>query len=116
MPWMPLAAAWERASLMAALMTLGSMGKAGTQVTKASRRDLAVLCARGQDGATTVTTTMIIAHTVGLQILQGQPQVQNGLGPGAHHHHGGGDSLDSNIQLVFNNARLAARTAVCLTK
>lgn len=28
----------------------------------------------------------------------------------------GGDSLDSNIQLVFNNARLAARTAVCLTK
>lgn len=25
----------------------------------------------------------------------------------------GGDSLDSNIQLVFNNARVAARTAVC---
>ena len=28
----------------------------------------------------------------------------------------GGDSLDSNIQLVFNNAKVAARTAVCLTK
>lgn len=28
----------------------------------------------------------------------------------------GGDSLDSNIQLVFNNAKLAARTAVCLEK
>ena len=28
----------------------------------------------------------------------------------------GGDSLDSNIQLVFNNARLAARTAVELCK
>ena len=26
----------------------------------------------------------------------------------------GGDSLDSNIQLVFNNAALAARTAACL--
>ena len=28
----------------------------------------------------------------------------------------GGDSLASNIQLVFNNARLAARTAACLTE
>jgi len=28
----------------------------------------------------------------------------------------GGDSLDSNIQLVFKNARLAARTAVELSK
>ena len=28
----------------------------------------------------------------------------------------GGDSLDSNIQLVFNNARLAAKTAACLAK
>ena len=26
----------------------------------------------------------------------------------------GGDSLESNIRLVYNNARLAARTAVCL--
>lgn len=28
----------------------------------------------------------------------------------------GGDSLDSNIELVFNNARLAAKTAVELSK
>ena len=28
----------------------------------------------------------------------------------------GGDSLDANIQLVFNNARLAARTAAAYTK
>ena len=28
----------------------------------------------------------------------------------------GGDSLDSNIQLVFNNARLAAKTAAELCK
>ncbi len=45
------------------------LGKAGTNVAKASRRDLAMLAARGQDGATTVTTTMIIAHMAGIQIF-----------------------------------------------
>ena len=28
----------------------------------------------------------------------------------------GGDSLDSNIHLVYNNAKLAAQIAVCLAK
>ena len=45
------------------------LGKKGTAVHKASRRDLAVLCARGADGATTVTTTMMIAHMAGIQIF-----------------------------------------------
>ena len=44
-------------------------GKKGQAITKASRRDLAVLCARGLDGATTVTTTMIIAHMAGINIF-----------------------------------------------
>ena len=44
-------------------------GKKGLEITKASRRDLAVLCARGEDGATTVTTTMIIAHMAGIKIF-----------------------------------------------
>ena len=44
-------------------------GKKGQTITKASRRDLAVLCARGEDGATTVTTTMIIAHMAGIKIF-----------------------------------------------
>ena len=44
-------------------------GKKGTAITKASRRDLAVLCARGEDGATTVTTTMIIANMAGIKIF-----------------------------------------------
>ena len=44
-------------------------GKKGTAIHKASRRDLAVLCARGEDGATTVTTTMIIAHMAGIRIF-----------------------------------------------
>jgi pseudouridine-5'-phosphate glycosidase len=45
------------------------LGKTGAGVTKASRRDLAVLVSRGADGATTVTTTMIIAHMAGIQIF-----------------------------------------------
>ena len=44
-------------------------GKKGTAIHKASRRDLAVLCAKGEDGATTVTTTMIIAHMAGIKIF-----------------------------------------------
>lgn len=44
-------------------------GKKGQAIAKASRRDLAVLCARGEDGATTVTTTMMIAHMAGIRIF-----------------------------------------------
>ena len=45
------------------------LGKKGTAVTKASRRDLPVLVARGEDGATTVTTTMIIASMAGIKVF-----------------------------------------------
>ena len=45
------------------------LGKKGHEVTKASRRDLAVLVSKGADGATTVTTTMMIAHMAGIQIF-----------------------------------------------
>ena len=44
-------------------------GKKGQAIHKASRRDLAVLCARGEDGATTVATTMIIAHMAGIPVF-----------------------------------------------
>ncbi len=44
-------------------------GRRGTAIAKASRRDLAVLCARGEDGATTVATTMIIAHMAGIRVF-----------------------------------------------
>ena len=44
-------------------------GKKGTAIAKASRRDLAVLCARGEDGATTVTTTMMIAYMAGIRLF-----------------------------------------------
>ena len=45
------------------------LGKQGQAVTKASRRDLAVLVAKGADGATTVTTTMMIANMAGIKIF-----------------------------------------------
>ena len=45
------------------------LGKTGTAVAKASRRDLPVLVAKGMDGATTVTTTMMIAAMAGIRIF-----------------------------------------------
>lgn len=45
------------------------LGKTGSGVAKASRRDLPVLVAKGLDGATTVTTTMMIAAMAGIQVF-----------------------------------------------
>ena len=45
------------------------LGKKGLAVTKASRRDLPVLLSRGEDGATTVTTTMIGAALAGIRVF-----------------------------------------------
>ena len=45
------------------------LGKKGRAVAKASRRDLPVLVAGKQDGATTVTTTMIIAAMAGIKVF-----------------------------------------------
>ena len=45
------------------------LAKKGQAVTKASRRDLPVLCARGEDGATTVAATMIVAALAGISVF-----------------------------------------------
>ena len=45
------------------------LGREGTRVTKASRRDLPLLTAKGMDGATTVAATMIIAAMAGIRIF-----------------------------------------------
>ena len=45
------------------------LGKKGLAITKASRRDLPVLLMRGEDGATTVTTTMIGAALAGIHVF-----------------------------------------------
>ncbi|MBQ6877301.1 MAG: pseudouridine-5'-phosphate glycosidase [Oscillospiraceae bacterium] len=44
-------------------------GKKGTKIAKASRRDLPILAATKQDGATTVASTMIIAAMAGIKIF-----------------------------------------------
>ena len=66
-------------------------GKKGQAIAKASRRDLAVLCARGQDGATTVTTTMIIAHMAGISMF-----ATGGIGGG---HRGAETTMDISADL-----------------
>lgn len=45
------------------------LGKTGHGVQKASRRDLPIIAARGQDGATTVAATMIIAAMAGIKVF-----------------------------------------------
>ena len=67
------------------------LGRKGLAVTKASRRDLATLVARGEDGATTVTTTMIIAHMAGISVF-----ATGGIG-GVHR--GGETTMDISADL-----------------
>lgn len=45
------------------------LGKQGLEVTKCSRRDLPIVIAKKMDGATTVATTMIIAHMAGVKVF-----------------------------------------------
>ncbi len=45
------------------------LGREGTKVTKASRRDLPALVAGQKDGATTVAATMIIAALAGIRVF-----------------------------------------------
>lgn len=54
---------------------LGSFGKTRSEagdaplVRKCSRRDLPIVIARGEDGATTVAGTMVIAHLAGIRLF-----------------------------------------------
>ena len=45
------------------------LGKKGLAVTKVSRRDIPVLVSKGEDGATTVAATMIIAAMAGIKVF-----------------------------------------------
>ena len=70
----------ENGAVPATIAVIGGRMKAGltpeeidylgkTGVAKASRRDLPVLVSLGRDGATTVTTTMMIAHMAGISVF-----------------------------------------------
>ena len=67
------------------------LGKSGRKVAKVSRRDLAAIVARGADGATTVTTTMIIAHMAGIKVF-----ATGGIGGG---HRGAETTMDISADL-----------------
>ncbi len=56
------------------------LGREGAKVTKASRRDLPLLLAKGMDGATTVAATMIVARLAGIKVF-----ATGGIG-GVHRH------------------------------
>lgn len=63
-------AVWE--GVMRAGLTndeLETFGRLGPQIPKASRRDMAYLISRGLTGATTVASTMIIAHAAGIRVF-----------------------------------------------
>ena len=45
------------------------LAREGHKVTKASRRDLPMLAAKGMDGATTVAATMIVAAAAGIRVF-----------------------------------------------
>ena len=67
------------------------LGRRGREVAKVSRRDIPVIVARGQDGATTVASTMIIAAMAGIQVF-----ATGGIG-GVHR--GGQDTMDISADL-----------------
>ncbi len=48
---------------------LEMLGSTGSAIAKASRRDLPLLVSQGLNGATTVASTMIIAHLAGIRIF-----------------------------------------------
>lgn len=62
-------------------------------VRKVSRRDLPIVAARGEDGATTVATTMWIAARAGIEVF-----ATGGIG-GIHRHPGAGVSSDVSADL-----------------
>jgi pseudouridine-5'-phosphate glycosidase len=45
------------------------LGERGPQIAKTSRRDIPFMVARGEDGATTVAATMIIAAMAGIRVM-----------------------------------------------
>ena len=45
------------------------LGERGAAITKASRRDIPLIVGRGEDGATTVAATMIVASMAGIRVF-----------------------------------------------
>ncbi|MDR3122201.1 MAG: pseudouridine-5'-phosphate glycosidase [Treponema sp.] len=80
---------------------IDGLGKKGLAVHKASRRDIPVLVARGEDGAATVAATMVAAALAGVQVF-----ATGGIG-GAHR--GAETTMDISADLEE-----LAQTPVCV--
>jgi len=80
---------------------LETLGKLGLECRKVSRRDLAAAVAAGQNGATTVSATMLLAHSAGIPVF-----VTGGIG-GVHR--GAEDTWDVSADLTE-----LGRTPVCV--
>lgn len=80
---------------------LEHIAQKGPAVVKVSRRDLAAVVALGQDGATTVSATMLIAARAGISVF-----VTGGVG-GVHR--GGENSMDVSADLME-----LSRTKMCV--
>ncbi|KAK3239962.1 hypothetical protein CYMTET_50146 [Cymbomonas tetramitiformis] len=77
------------------------LAKLGHQVTKTSRRDLPAVMAKGLNGSTTVSATMLLAHRAGIRVF-----VTGGIG-GVHR--GGEVTMDISADLTE-----LGRTPVCV--
>ena len=77
------------------------LGRTGRDVKKVSRRDIPVVMARGEDGATTVAATMFIAHLAGIKVF-----ATGGIG-GVHR----GAEVTRDISADLNEL---GRTPVCV--
>ncbi|MDD3400081.1 MAG: pseudouridine-5'-phosphate glycosidase [Eubacteriales bacterium] len=77
------------------------LGKEGSKVAKASRRDIPLLIAQGRDGATTVAATMIVASLAGIKVF-----ATGGIG-GVHR--GATETMDISADLDE-----LAKTPVCV--
>jgi len=69
-----------------------ALGRAGLHMAKVSRRDMGLVVAAGQSGATTVAATMIIAALAGIRVF-----ATGGIG-GVHR--GAGESFDISADLL----------------
>lgn len=78
------------------------LGRTGSGVAKASRRDLPVLVAKGMDGATTVTTTMMIAAMAGIRVF-----ATGGIG-GVHR------GAETTMDISADLEELAVSNVVCV--
>lgn len=72
-------------------ININNLGEKGQQVIKTSRRDIPFVVARGEDGATTVAATMIVAAMAGIRVF-----ATGGIG-GVHR--GAQDTLDISADL-----------------